>query len=242
MKRIVLVLLIVVAYLTAPAQVLTVNDDIQLVQLKDSIYMHVSWHNDTAYGRFPSNGLIIISSGRALMVDTPVDNEKTGVLVTWLNDSLLARVSMVIPGHFHNDCMGGLDYLHDMGVNSLANSLTVAKCRELQFPVPSESFTGSKVFDFYGEKVECRYFGPGHSFDNIVVWLPDEKILFGGCLIKSIGSTGLGNLSDAVVEEWDNTVRKLSQHFKDINLVIPGHGEAGGPELLDHTIRLVEEH
>ncbi len=242
MKRIVFVLAIVVASLMASAQVFTVNEDVQLVHLKDSVFMHVSWHNDEDYGRFPSNGMILIRSGRALMVDTPVDNEKTAILVTWLNDSLSARVCLVIPGHFHNDCMGGLDYLQNIGVKSLANSQTVARCRELNLPVPSESFTESKAFDFYGEKVECRYFGPGHSADNIVVWIPGKKILFGGCLIKSISSAGLGNLSDAVVEEWDTTVRKLSENYKDINTVIPGHGEAGGPELLEHTIRLVEEH
>ncbi|MFW6289541.1 MAG: subclass B1 metallo-beta-lactamase [Mariniphaga sp.] len=242
MKRILFVLANVVTSLLASAQVFTVNDDIQLVHLKDSVFMHISWHHDEVYGRFSSNGMILIRSGRALMVDTPVDNEKTAVLVTWLNDSLSARVSLVIPGHFHNDCLGGLGYLQDNEVKSLANSQTVARCRELHLPVPAESFTGSKAFDFYGEKVECRYFGPGHSFDNIVVWIPGKKILFGGCLIKSIGSAGLGNLSDAVVDKWDTTVRKLSGYYEDIHTVVPGHGEAGGPELLEHTIRLVLEH
>ncbi len=242
MKKALLVCLLIVLYLASSSQILSISDDIQLVHLKDSVYLHVTWHNDEEFGRFSSNGLLVVRKGKALMVDTPVDNEKTQLLVEGIQNYLSAGVELVIPGHFHVDCLGGLEYLQGTGVKSLANSLTVAKCMELRLPVPSESFSGFKTFEFYGEEVECRYFGPGHTVDNIIVWLPGRKILFGGCLIKSIGSKGLGNLSDAVVEEWDTTVKKLAASYRDVQVVIPGHGEAGGSELLNHTISLVEEH
>lgn len=242
MKHVVLVISLSVLCHFSFSQIISVNDDIQLVHLEDSVFIHVSWHTDAEYGRYPSNGLILIREGKALMVDTPVDNEKTESLVKGLKNLFSAEVELFIPGHFHEDCLGGLDYLNSIGVKSLANSLTVAKCNELQLPVPSESFSDFVVFDFHGEKVECRYFGPGHSVDNITVWLPQRKILFGGCLVKSIHSRGLGNLSDAMVEEWDTTVNKLAGTYGEIKTVIPGHGEAGGAELLDHTIRLVERH
>jgi metallo-beta-lactamase class B len=64
-------------------------------------------------------------------------------------------------------------------------------------------------------------------------------ILFGGCLIKSIDSNGLGNLSDAVVADWDKTIEKVMKKYPVIKTVIPGHGNFGGPELLTHTIELV---
>lgn len=239
-KILVFILILNVTVLHAPAQVLQVDKDIQLVLLRDSVFMHVTWDYDETFGRFSSNGLILIRSGKALMVDTPMDNEKTERLVMWLKNNLSVMVEEVVVGHFHSDCLGGLEYLHKIGVGSLGNKFTVDKCRELNLAVPSEYFTGSLAFDFYGEQVVCRYFGPGHSFDNIIVWLPARKILFGGCLIKSLNSRGLGNLSDAVPEEWDITVKKLKNSYSDVNIVVPGHGEAGGSELLTHTIHLVE--
>ncbi|MBN1650541.1 MAG: CfiA family subclass B1 metallo-beta-lactamase, partial [Bacteroidales bacterium] len=77
--------------------------------------------------------------------------------------------------------------------------------------------------------------------DNITVWIPGKKILFGGCLIKSIDSKGLGNLSDAVVNDWDMTVEKVMKKYPEIKTVIPGHGDFGGTELLTHTIELVDK-
>ena len=65
-----------------------VNDDIQLLNLKDSIFVHITWEDSERFGRFPSNGLIIIKNGQAIMVDTPMDNKKTRVLTGYLKDSM----------------------------------------------------------------------------------------------------------------------------------------------------------
>jgi metallo-beta-lactamase class B len=220
---------------------IVIDKDIQLISLQDSIFVHVTWHHLDNFGRFPSNGLIVIKNGQALMIDTPMDNDKTERLTRYLRDSMSVKLAKLIIGHFHDDCLGGLGYLQSIGVESIANSMTIEKCKEIGLPIPSTSFTDSLTFDFNGEQIVCRYFGAGHSFDNITVWIPSKKILFGGCLIKSINSKGLGNLSDAVVNDWDMTVEKVMKEYHEIKTVIPGHGDFGGTELLTHTIDLVDK-
>lgn len=220
---------------------IVINKDIQLLHLQDSIFVHVTWHYLDGFGRFPSNGLIIIKNGQALMIDTPMDNDKTEKLTRYLKDSMSANVVKLIIGHFHDDCLGGLGYLQSIGVESIANAKTIDKCKELGLAVPSTSFTDSLTFDFNGEQIVCRFFGAGHSLDNITVYIQRKTILFGGCLIKSSNSTGLGNLSDAVVADWDVTIKKLMNKYTDIKTVIPGHGDIGGTELLTHTIKLIEQ-
>jgi metallo-beta-lactamase class B len=218
---------------------ISIDNDIQLIHLQDSMFVHVTWHHLDNFGRFPSNGMVVIKNGQALMIDTPMDNDKTEKLTQYLKDSMLVNVTKLIAGHFHDDCLGGLGYLQNIGVESVANSRTIAKCRELGLPVPSAGFTDSLIFDFNGQQIECRYFGAGHTFDNITVFMPDKKILFGGCLVKSVDSRGLGNLSDAVVDDWEQTISQLMMQYPVINTVIPGHGNFGGTELLTHTIELV---
>lgn len=218
-----------------------VDNDIQLIHIQDSIYLHETWSQLENFGRFSSNGLIVIKNGQALMIDTPMDNDKTKRLTKIIKDSLNATVTKLIICHFHDDCLGGLEYLKTKGVESIANNLTVNKCKELKIEVPSSPFSGSLTFDFNGITIDCRYFGAGHTFDNITVYIPSKNILFGGCLIKSINSENLGNTSDAVISEWDSTVKKLMQKYGNIKVVIPGHGNAGGTELLTHTIDLVEK-
>lgn len=67
------------------------------------------------------------------------------------------------------------------------------------------------------------YPGKGHSADNIVVWLPQYKVLFGGCLVKSLDYGGLGSTTDAEV-------------------IVPGHGGWGSIELTEHTLELLKQH
>jgi metallo-beta-lactamase class B len=219
---------------------IVIDRDIELLHLRDSIYVHVTWHTQGDYGRFPSNGLMVIRNGQALMVDTPMDNDKTERLTRYLKDSMSVDLVKLIIGHFHNDCMGGLEYIQRMGVESVANVLTIEKCRETGLPVPSTPFSGSMVFDFHGEQIDCRYFGAGHSSDNITVYIPGKRVLFGGCLVKAMPSRGLGNLSDAVVSHWESTIEKVIKAYPAVETVIPGHGPYGGAELLSHTIKLVE--
>ncbi|MDD3859893.1 MAG: subclass B1 metallo-beta-lactamase [Bacteroidales bacterium] len=243
-KTILLVVISLIGVISSKAQtkdVVFIDNDLQLIHLQDSIYIHISWHSIENYGRFPSNGMIIIRNGQALMIDTPMDNDKTERLTNYLKDSLSAKTTILIPGHYHGDCIGGLEYLQSIGVESIANSLTIAICKEEGLALPSTSFTDSLSFDFNGEQIICRFFGAGHSSDNITVWLPDQNILFGGCLIKSVDSKGLGNLSDAVVEEWDITVKKIIETYPTVKIVVPGHGDFGGKKLLTNTIKLVEE-
>lgn len=218
---------------------IVIDNDIQLIHLQDSVYIHVTWHHLDNFGRFPSNGVILIKNGEALMIDTPFEKDKTERLTKFLKDTMHVDLTKLIIGHFHEDCMGGLDYLQSIGIESIANSMTIEKCKEIGLPIPTTPFTDSLIIDFNGEQIYCRYFGAGHSFDNITVWIPNKKILFGGCLVKSVNSKGLGNLTDAVVVDWDLTIKKIMKNYPEIKTVIPGHGNHGGIELLTHTIELV---
>ncbi|PKP29640.1 MAG: subclass B1 metallo-beta-lactamase [Bacteroidetes bacterium HGW-Bacteroidetes-17] len=216
-----------------------IDDDIQLIHLRDSIYVHVTWDRMENFGRFSSNGMIIIKNGQAIMIDTPMDNDKTEKIVTFLKDSWNVDLVKLIIGHFHDDCLGGLGYIQSKGIESIANSKTIDLCKKKKLLIPSTSFDDSFMIDFNGEKLICSYFGAGHSPDNITVWIPSKKILFGGCLVKSSNSRDLGNLSDAVVKDWDSTIKKIIINYHEIQTVVPGHGDIGGSELLVHTIKLV---
>jgi len=243
-KRVIVALILCGSFLYAsdtPGNKIIIDEDIQLLNLGDSVFVHISWASLAQYGRFASNGLLLIRKGRALMVDTPMNNEITRRLVTYLEDSMHVKVTKFIAGHYHDDCIGGLDYLHSKNVKSVASVLTVDKCKQEKLPVPGLSFRDSLLFNFYGEPVECRYFGGGHTADNIVVWLPARKILFGGCLIKSLSAKDLGNSSDASPQEWDLTIDRIIETYKDIEQVVPGHGACGTAELLSHTISLLEK-
>jgi metallo-beta-lactamase class B len=212
-----------------------INEDIRLIHIVDSVFIHESFHSSENWGRFSSNGMLIVRQGKAIMVDTPMDEEKTEVMLNYLYRELGWEVELFIAGHFHDDCMGGINVLHKQNIPSLACNKTHKKCRELGLPQPKKRFGQSRKLNFYGTSVYCLYHGPGHSIDNIVVWIPSSSVLFGGCMVRSMAARGPGNLEDAYPAKWLRTLQVLKEKYREARIVIPGHGSFGDNSLLDHS-------
>lgn len=226
----------------SPEKDIKVNEEILLKPISDGFYVSVTNAETPGFGRFYSNGMFIIRNGKAFMIDTPVTNEATKALVVFLKDSLHVQTVLFIGGHFHVDCIGGMEYLKKAGIKTILNKRTEIKCKELKLPLPDTTFDENYFFNFEGIPVECRFVGGGHTVDNIVVYFPIQKILFGGCLVKSANSPNLGNIQDAVVCEWKETIERIIDLYPSTKIVIPGHGDYGGIELLHHTIKLVDNY
>ena len=104
---------------------------------------------------------------------------------------------------------------------------------------PSETFplVQGMQLEVGEETVEVAWPGPGHTEDNVVVYFPQRRLLFGGCLV--LGRDKIGNSADADLVNWAESVRTLDQY--DVDIVIPGHGDRLDPGLVEHTIALLEE-
>lgn len=220
---------------------MNISENLILEKISSSSYLHISKHQLDENGPFiPANGLIHIRNGHALIIDTPWTDALTNELILFLQDSLHLTIELVIPTHWHIDCMGGLNAVHQAGIPTLAASLTCEIAAEKNLPVPQTGFKDSTILNFQNEKILCQFLGAGHTLDNIVAWIPEEKILFGGCMLKALNWNSLGFLGDADVNAWPHTLEKLLDRFPDAKLVIPGHGSPGNQELIHHTLRLLE--
>lgn len=131
------------------------------------------------------------------------------------------------------DCLGGIAEFHRTGIPSYAVNRTIDLARFRESEVSQNGIDGQ--LQVGRKEVALAYFGEGHTCDNMVGYFPRERVLFGGCLIKELGANE-GNLADANLSKWANTVKKSKKQYSDVQVVIPGLGEPGRKELLDHTI------
>ncbi|WP_298901694.1 subclass B1 metallo-beta-lactamase [uncultured Psychroserpens sp.] len=212
---------------------------LEVTKLNDHMFIHRSYLNLKNGTKVSCNGVIFIDNNEAIVFDTPTSNEASSVLIQWVEDSLQSKITTVVPTHFHVDCLGGLEAFHNEGINSIANEMTIALAKERNNYVPKSGFNKTRDLYIGKEKVSLTFFGEGHTIDNVVAYIPSEKALFGGCLIKSLGATK-GNLEDANTNEWPTTAKNIKSHYKDLKIVIPGHGEHGNTQLLDYTMTLFE--
>jgi metallo-beta-lactamase class B len=222
-----------------PWRQIKISEDLKVLQISEHSYVHVSYSQISGFGRVGSNGCIYTNNGEALLFDTPADDSLTEQLVLWITNSLKARIIGFVPNHWHIDCMGGLKYLKSIGIPSYANEKTIAIAKSNNLPLPQHNFHDSLTLHLGDKTVICKYFGSAHTIDNIVTWIPSERILFGGCMVKELKSGTLGNLADANRAEWPKTLSRVLAEYSTAEIVIPGHGEFGGKELLTHTLELL---
>lgn len=208
-------------------QEVSISENLKIIKLTEHTYLHTSKDN---------NGIIFINKGEAIIVSTPETEIETKNLINWVKNQKLEIIGYVID-RWHPDAMGGINAVNSYGIKTFANELTRKICKEKNLPVPQTGFNPKLELTVGGEKVIAHYLGAAHTEDGIVVWIPKDKVLFGGNEVRSIGGW-YGNIGDANLKEWSNTILKVKENYGTAKIVIPGHGKYGGIELLDYTINI----
>lgn len=211
--------------------------DLIITQISENSFIHTSYLQTNDFGNVPCNGLIVRDSNEAVIFDTPTNDKSAEELIKWVKEKLNCKINAVIPTHFHDDCLGGLKVFNDDDIPSYAYFKTIELAKENKYEIPKNSFDNSIILKVGNKNVSVKFFGQGHTKDNVVGYFPSENIMFGGCLIKELNA-GKGYLGDANVAEWSNTVEKVEMEYPNVKIVVPGHGEYGDRGLLDYTIKL----
>ncbi|EJL74883.1 subclass B1 metallo-beta-lactamase [Chryseobacterium populi] len=216
------------------------SDNLIITQLSKNIYQHISFLNTESFGKVSCNGMIVEDGNEAVILDTPTNDESSEELISWIKNNLHSKVNAVVATHFHDDCVGGLKEFDKNNIPSYANNTTIELAKKNNANVPGHGFNDAITLNAGKQEIVIKYFGEGHTKDNVVAYVPEQEAMFGGCLIKEKDATK-GYLGDANVHAWSETVEKVKKAYPDVKIVIPGHGDTGGQELLDYTIQLFKE-
>lgn len=204
--------------------------ELEIKKIDEGVYLHTSYEKVKGWGVVASNGLVAVEGKDAYIIDTPGSEKDTEALVQWISAQGF-KTKASISAHFHSDSTAGIAYLNSKSIPTYASKLTNELLSKKGEEQATDSFT-KNPFWLLKNKIEVFYPGAGHSPDNVVIWLPKQKILFGGCFVKP---EGLGNLGDAVIEDWPASAEKLIVRYKNAKIVVPGHGAMGDVSLLEKT-------
>ena len=96
----------------------------------------------------------------------------------------------------------------------------LASQKELK-PTPPNVTLATQMTLYRGSReIQIRFLGRGHTAGDVVVFLPNEKVVMTGDFLTS----GLSNMSDSYPEEWVTSLDALKK--LDFDAVLPGHGDA----------------
>lgn len=213
---------------------------LEISHLVGDYYIYTSY-GDFKGTPFPSNGMYILTTEGAVLFDTPWDSLQFQPLLDSIKVKHGKEVVLCISTHFHDDRTAGLEYYKRKGIKTYSSKLTFDLCHDRNENQSQFYFLNDTTFNVGGKAFSTYYAGAGHTSDNIVIWCADEKILYGGCLVKSTETSSLGNLSDANLSEWKKSIKKIIRKYPRPNFVIPGHFAWTDSTALQHTLNLLRK-
>jgi metallo-beta-lactamase class B len=133
-----------------------------------------------------------------------------------------------------------LSEAHRQGAVSHALDKTIALAKERNLSIPQYMFAGELKLRCRKTPVIVTHLGAGHTIDNVVVWIPRRHVLFAGRLIKPLSATSLGNAPSGDLRAYPVTLQAVRKAYPKAEVVVPGHGDSGGLDLIDHTLTLCQ--
>ena len=191
--------------------------------------------------RIGANGLYFLTNDGAVIIDSPWDTTQFQPLLDSIKIKHNKTSIYCIATHFHEDRTAGLEYFKRQKLKTYTtkqtDSLSILRgMKRAEYLIFND--TSFKVGQY---NFQVFYPGKGHAPDNIVIWFPAEKILYGGCLIKSVDDKSLGNLGDASIQDYPATLLKVKKKFNAPKYIIPGHNDWKDARSLSHTLEMAEK-
>ena len=105
----------------------------------------------------------------------------------------------------------------------------------IELVAPSTTFDGELELRVGDRPVRLMEVGPAHTGGDVVVYLPDERVVFTGDIVFHGGHPIVWA---GPVANWVDACRRIAA--LDVSVIVPGHGPLAGPSVLDDLVGYFE--
>jgi metallo-beta-lactamase class B len=216
------------------------NAKLEISHLTGDFYIYTTYNTYKEY-QVPANGMYLITDDGVIMFDTPWDTTQFQPLLDSIKLKHNKNVIMCFATHWHSDKTAGLEYYRQLGIKTYTTVLTDELSKKNNKKRAGFLMTKDTVFSVGKYSFETYYPGPGHTEDNIVIWFKNEKILYGGCLIKGADAEDLGYLGDGNTLEYEATLKRVRKKCPAPNFIIVAHSDWKNKNSLRHSIMMARK-
>lgn len=215
---------------------------LQPVQVAPNVYAVIG---DLAGQTYENDGLnnnlgFVISDKGVLVINTGPSLRVAKALHAAIQKTTQQPIKWVVNVNSQNHYWLGNDYfkslgatliasqegervMREMGVQQLETNQTLLKEKAAgtKLTYPTDLVTDKRELKLGKTLVQLLHFGPAHTPGDLVVWLPEQKILFAGDIIyteRLLAIIPIGNSAN-----WIEAFDKLAA--LNPKTVIPGHGK-----------------
>lgn len=207
-----------------------------------AIYMYPSYrfffHSDTTqidkdltviFGGGGNSGILITDSA-VLVIDTKMA-KNAEKLYNLVKEKAGTKPVIVINTHYHFDHTGGNKFYKGDKIYIGNYTKEFLQKNVKSEAMPTIFVQDSLILNMGNETVMLYNMGQAHTYNDMVVYLKNRKLLFSGDLVFYNVNPVLKKESGADVDKWIAVLNTIL-HKWEVNTIIPGHGESGGKELL----------
>lgn len=207
-----------------------------LVEVAGGVFGYVQPHG----GWCVSNAGVITGGGQVAVVDTTATAARAQALRDTVSRLGAGEVRTLVNTHFHGDHTFGNQFFAAASIigHRLAREEMIAAgfgltnlwpdvdWGELRLTPPTVVFDTAMTVHLGDRRIDLIHVGPAHTTNDVVVWLPAERVLFTGDVVLSGATpfTLMGSVSGSL-----GAVERLAALRPDV--VVTGHGAVCGAEV-----------
>ena len=216
------------------------SDFPRVIRLAEDVYAYEEIRDPG----FTTVSFFVVGNDGVLLADGQWHPSQTRKLVETIASITSKPIKWYVVGSEHLDHTGGNSMLpkdiryivHPTSKRQLEQDAIAAAKQPKAYPVvvPPVAMTSDKeVVDIGGRKVEVLFMGRAHTGGDLVVLLPDEKILF---MSEVYFNRVFPAMRAGFSQDWLSTIDKALA--MDIKTYVPGHGFVEEPGV--SRVQLVE--
>jgi len=218
-------------------------------ELRDGVFAYVQL--DGSWGL--NNSGFLVGRDAVTVIDTCFTERRTLALVDTIASITPRPLRTLVNTHHHGDHTHG-NYLlpaatiigHERCRTEMLESGHVATSLfpgvdwgRLEVAAPFVCFEQRLQLYVDDRRVELDFVGPAHTTNDVIAWLPQDRVLFAGDLVFNGGTpfVVMGSVAGSLAAL--DRVRALGA-----DVIVPGHGPVCTPEVIDDQVaylRFVQE-
>ncbi|MCP2296799.1 cyclase [Nocardia amikacinitolerans] len=215
-----------------------------VTEIADGVYAYTHSRG----GWCVSNAGVLAGPDGAVVIDTLATEGRTRALVEFVDGLGAGPARTIVNTHHHGDHNFGNHLFGPAAVvvghdrirpEMTETGLALTKLwpnvdwGDVRVTLPGITFSDNVTLHVGERRVELIHLGPAaHTTNDVVAWLPAERVLFAGDLVMSGAAPFclMGSVSGSIA-----AVRRL--FALGAETVVAGHGPVTGPEIFDQTLR-----
>lgn len=220
----------------------TDDDFPRLRQLADGVYSYEQLRS-AGEERFTTVSLIVVTDEGVLIGDGQGSVEETRLLVEHVGRLTDRPITHVVIGSDHGDHTAGNSALpadaryfaHPTSAAVLAASAASPNRAADAPPVrlATDLVPDRTVLELGGRTVEILFLGRAHTGGDLMVHLPEEKILF---MSEAYLHRVFPAMRSAFPTEWVAMIERAQA--MDVDVYVPGHGFVDAPDILESELEV----